>query len=614
MHYRMCFMIAVLAILTSIAIAQPPTLWTQTYGGTGSEQSFSVQQTQDGGYIITGYSMINWNYDVYLIKTDALGDTIWTRTFGGSGVEQGESVQQTDDGGYIIAGYTSSYGAGSMDVYLVKTDASGAEEWSQTFGGSSIDWAYSVKQIQDGGYIITGSTQSYGAGSHDVWLIKTDASGNQEWTQTFGGGAYDHGDSVQQTSDGGYIITGVTLSYGAGSYDFWLIKTDASGTEEWNSTFGGTEDDQGNSVDQTGDGGYIIAGHTTSYGAGDYDVYLVKTDASGTEEWSQTFGGWDMDIGQGVQQTSDGGYIIAGNTESYGAGSKDVYLVKTNASGSEEWSQAYGGWDEDQGYSVQQTADGGYITTGMTESYGAGNKDVYLIRLEGEVLPDLSVILTPYNPPIQIPASGGSFDFNIAVSNNGVNPETFDIWTMATLPNGGEFGPIINVPDFTAQAGWTANRDRTQAVPGGAPAGMYTYDAYVGVYPDEVWDEDHFNFEKLETGDGTFVTGWANDGEGFEEWLIEEMVEAPANFLMVNAYPNPFNPVTTIRFDLPEAAKVNLHVYDISGQQVVESTHGWWEAGTHQVTFDGSGLAAGIYVYQLQTSDFTASGKIVLMK
>jgi len=376
------------AFFVSAATAGPgDTLWTRLYGGTGSEQGYSVQQTQDGGYIITGYAMINWNYDVYLVKTDAQGDTTWTRTFGGTSVEQGEDVQQTSDGGYIIAGYTSSYGAGSMDFYLVKTDASGNQEWSQTYGGSALDWAFSVQQTQDGGFIVTGSTQSYGAGSHDIWLIKTDASGNQEWNRTFGGSEYDHGNSVLQTSDGGYIIAGVTLSYGAGSYDFWLIKTDASGTEEWNYTFGGTEDDQGNSVQQTVDGGYIIAGHTNSYGAGDYDVYLVKTDGSGIEEWSQTYGGSYMDIGESVWQTSDGGYILTGETKSYGAGSYDVYLVKTDASGTEEWSRAYGGWDDDKGYCIQQATDGGYITAGSTRSFGAGSADVWVLKIESEAEP-----------------------------------------------------------------------------------------------------------------------------------------------------------------------------------------------------------------------------------
>ncbi len=261
---------------------------------------------------------------------NSIPGTEWMKAFGGSSLDFGEVVQQTTDGGYIIAGATGSYGAGSRDVYLLKADASGNKEWEKTFGGSGWDFAYSVEQTMDGGYIIAGTTGSYGAGSYDVYLIKTDASENKEWEKTFGGSGWDNAYSVQQTTDGGYIIAGTTDSYGAGLEDVYLIKTDASGNKEWEKTIGGGSSDFAYSVQQTTGGGYIIAGATDSYGAGSRDVYLIKTDASGNEEWEKTIGGSSSDFADSVEQTTDGGYIIAGITDSYGAGGGDVYFVKVS--------------------------------------------------------------------------------------------------------------------------------------------------------------------------------------------------------------------------------------------------------------------------------------------
>jgi hypothetical protein len=330
----------------------------------------------------------------------------WNRTFGGADDDEGFSVQQTSDGGYIIAGYTESYGAGRDDVWLIKTDKNGTEEWTTTFGGADDDGGKSVQQTSDGGYIITGYTESYGAGRDDVWLIKTDKNGTEEWTTTFGGANDDEGREIRQTSDGGYIITGVTESYGAGCDDVWLIKTDKNGTEEWTKTFGGAYDDDGKEVQQTSDGGYIITGETESYGAGWKDVWVIKTDKYGNKEWDKTLSGFPLDRSESIQQTSDGGYIITGGRRHYG----DVWLIKTDKNGKEEWNKTFSGAGYDRGKSAQQTSDGGYIIIGYTESYGAGGSDVWLIKLAS---PEITVSV---NNPLTI-SGGENFTATVNIDN-----------------------------------------------------------------------------------------------------------------------------------------------------------------------------------------------------
>jgi len=355
----------------------------KTFGGSGDDAALSVQQTSDGGYIVTGltWSFGAGGYDVFLLKTDASGNLQWAKTFGGSDYDWAYSVQQTSDGGYIVAGFTESFGAGYDDVFLLKTDASGNLQWAKTFGGSFNDRAYSVQQTSDGGYIVAGYTSSLSTGSYDVFLLKTDASGNLQWAKTFGGSSGDVALSVRQTSDGGYIVAGVTGSFGAGGYDVFLLKTDASGNLQWAKTFGGSSDDAALSVQQTSDGGYIVAGYTSSFGAGYDDVFLLKTDSSGNLQWAKTFGGDTTDYAWSVQQTSDGGYIVAGGTYSFGAGNYDVFLLKTDVSGNLHWAKTFGGSSDDGALSVQQTSDGGYIAAGRTWSFGAGG-DVFFLNTD----------------------------------------------------------------------------------------------------------------------------------------------------------------------------------------------------------------------------------------
>jgi hypothetical protein len=681
-------------IVTAVAMAQPPdTLWTRTFGGGSEDIGNGVQHTTDGGYIVTGYT---YSYgagsaDVWLIKTDSLGNQQWNSTFGGSGSDVGQSVQQTNDGGYVIAGYTRSYGAGGSDVWLIKTDSNGDSLWTRTFGGSSYDYGYSVQQTSDGGYIIVGYTSSYGAGGYDVWLIKTDSDGDSLWTRTFGGSNSDEGYSVQQTNDGGYVITGWTNSYGAGSTDVWLIKTDSNGDSLWTRTFGGGDEDRGNRVQQTDDGGYVITGWTSSYGAGSYDVWLIKTESDGNCLWTRTFGQSYFDWGNCVQQTTDGGYIISGCIGAYSPGSANVWLIKTDPLGVQQWQRTFGGSGGEDGNSVQQTADGGYVIAGQTTSYGAGMYDVWLIRLAAE-LPLLSLSLdslnfnaevggtNPADQQFQITnAGGGSFDYtlsedipwlNAAPMSGGPVPPTDTVQVsvdISGLSEGDYFGDIIvtapgamgspdtvhvtlhieGVPEllvspdslaFNAVVGGVNPADQNFRIEN-IGGGSFDYTIFEditwlsaapmsgGPVPPTDTVQVSVDISGLSAGDyeGDIIVT-APGAQGSPDTVqVTLHIEAsdvqplrgneiPTQFALLPAFPNPFNLITRLTFEIPRAGKVTLNIYNVQGKKVSELYSGWCPAGTYHTTFDASDLPSGIYFCRMVSGNFTQVRKMFLLK
>jgi hypothetical protein len=378
-----------LILSASFLVARAPdTSWTKTFGGVNDDNGRWVQETDDGGYIITGITASSGagQNDAWLIKTDASGNLSWSKTYGGSNQDYGFTVQQTSTGDYVIGGQTSSFGAGGMDAWLITTDSQGNINRTNTYGTSMYELGYSAMQTMDGGYIISSQTLAHGAGQIDIWLIKTDSLGDTVWTKTYGGSDYDWCRFARQTRDSGYVILGQTQSFGAGDIDAYLIKTDAQGNTLWTKTYGGMATEYTHTMQQTTDGGYVIVVTSTLYSAGGYDAWLIKTDPSGDTLWTRTYGGSEQEEGYSVNQTSDGGYIITGYTASFGNGGFDVFVVRTNSFGDTLWTKTMGGPGDDIGYCVQETSDGGYIIVGRTDSYGAGEDDLWLIKLE----PDLS--------------------------------------------------------------------------------------------------------------------------------------------------------------------------------------------------------------------------------
>ncbi|MCK4347457.1 MAG: PQQ-like beta-propeller repeat protein, partial [Thermoplasmatales archaeon] len=392
--------------------------WNQTYGTIYTDTGYSVQQTSDGGYIIAGAKGTSTNSvggnDAYLIKTYSNGNEEWSKIYGGSSWDQARSVQQTSDGGYIIAGYTYSQGAGQSDVYLIKTYPDGTEEWSRTFGGSSYDEGYSVQQTSDGGYIITGRSLTYGG----IYLVKTYPDGTEKWSKTYKNNDIYIGYDVKQTLDGGYIIaSGSPFSKNpSGSRNrMYILKTNSLGDKEWDKFIWQAESGDATAILQIAEDSFIVAGFTTetvtdgiityetvddvylaklkvdhsSFGIGEINNGIYTNSPSVYVEWERTYGGTESDATYEVQQTSDGGYILVGTTSSFGAGKTDAFVVKTDSDGIEMWSKAIGGTDWDDAYSVKQTSDGGYIIAGSTESFGYGkgsdglyDGDVWLIKLK----------------------------------------------------------------------------------------------------------------------------------------------------------------------------------------------------------------------------------------
>ncbi len=469
-------------------------------------------------------------------------DTLWTKTYGGANDDYGYSVQQTTDGGYIIAGSSSSFTSFSDDIYIIKTDSLGDTVWTKIYGGEYLEVGNSVQQTSDGGYIITGLTTSFGAGSYDIYLLKTDPFGDTLWAKTYGGQRRDVGCSVQQTKDGDYIIAGYTESFGAGEKDVYLIKTDSVGNTLWTKTYGGKEDDYATSVQCTSDQGYIIVGNKGFYEAGSHYryVWLLKTDDKGDTLWTKTYSGIDYLIARSVQQTADGGYIIV-------ADGWHISLIKTDSLGDTLWTKTYSEGIESIGLSVQQTSDDGYIVAG-TINLPYVIYEVYLIKTD---------------------ASGDT------------------LWTKT-------YGGVDWGWDFGLSAQIT--RDGGYIV----VANTRSY----GAGGHDVW-----------------LLKIAPDTLGVQE---HRPVQTVTTILQVS--PNPFKNKTDIRYQIPsevdsrQYAVGSIRIYDIAGR-LVKSFSRLSSAIGHQssVTWDGTDnvsqkLPSGVYFLKFQAGDYKETKKLILLR
>lgn len=347
--------------------------WCNVFGGAGGDLAYSMVETVDGDFVLLGYtnSFGAGNNDFWLIKIDHNGNTVWNRTYGGPSFDQAYSLIITSDGGFALAGITDSFDADS-DFWLIKTDTEGNMQWNQTYEAGAYDCAYSLIEASDGGYVLAGHSSFI---LQNSWVIKTDPTGIMQWNKTYGQGEIQ---CLIETSDGGFAFV-------LGSQ---LFKIDVSGNVKWNQEYDGTV----YSLIEMPDGGYAMAGITNSAGAGLADFWLSRTDSYGNLTWSRTYGGSYDDIAYSLVATSDEGFALAGKTHSFDVGQGDFWLVKTDASGNQEWNQTYGGEGIDIVRSLVEVSAGGFALAGTTNSLGAGDNDFCFVKTDSYgIIPEFPV-------------------------------------------------------------------------------------------------------------------------------------------------------------------------------------------------------------------------------
>lgn len=351
--------------------------WARTYVGTAGGNAKSVIQSSDGGFVVVGSvrAIGQDNADAWALKVDANGDLMWSKSFGGAGSDEATAVTPTSDGGYIVVGTVGSLAAGRVDTdaWVLKLTSNGQIEWQRSYGGPSPDRAAAVQPTGDGGYIVAGVTSSFRATNTDAWVLKLDGVGNLTWQKTFGRGGYDGARSVQPTADGGYVVAGVLDDWRPYA---WVVRLDADGGVVWQRILRGPGSTDATSIRVTADGGYVVAGEILG------DAWVIKLDAGGSILWQKTYGGTRADRAPSIEPVSGGGYVLAGSTYSFGAGGTDVWVTKLDDSGEIVWQQTYGGAGGDEAGVVRPTSDGGFIVVGQTDSFGAGNVQAFVLKLD----------------------------------------------------------------------------------------------------------------------------------------------------------------------------------------------------------------------------------------
>ncbi|MBK7377892.1 MAG: T9SS type A sorting domain-containing protein [Ignavibacteriales bacterium] len=575
-------------------------LWKKNIGlNTTDDFGRAVVEASDGGIVVAGYtaSYGAGGLDVWLIKTDADGDTLWTKTYGGVGDDYAYSLKQTSDGGFVIGGATNSYGIGGLDYYLIKTNSLGDTLWTKAFGDISDDICYSIDLTADGGYALAG-VRTYNP-DEDVWIIKVDSMGNYQWDKIYGEEPEDdRGFDIKQTEDGSFIVSGSTgcnTGPSNANCDGWLIKIDSMGDTLWTRIFVGSDDsDYFESVSQTSDGGYIVTGtiaNPTSGVAG--DLWLLKTDSLGNVEWEKIYDyNNEYDIGYSVQQTIDGGYIVCGSGEwdiDYG------WIIRTNEFGDTLWTKLIESYTlsplanaDTYCQSVIQAQNGDYIIAG-SQTQISFQKEAMLLRISSDIVP---VELTSFTVTAQHNNVTLNWQTATETNNSGFEIERKQVGSPQSSVSNQDWNQIAFIPGF----GTTTEPKSYSFVDENLSAGKYQY-----------------RLKQIDF-DGSFE--YSN--------TIEAEISSPTEFSLEQNYPNPFNPTTKIKYTIPstplsfgEGLGVRLLVYDILGNEVATLVNEPQQPGTYEVEFNvgqAISLSSGVYYYQLRSGSFVETKKMLILK
>ncbi|RJP77403.1 MAG: T9SS C-terminal target domain-containing protein [Candidatus Zixiibacteriota bacterium] len=419
MRIVFAFLLAGIVLMAGAAMilaAEGDVLWTRTFGGPMDDDACALLPTPGGGFQLGGFTNSFGQFgDMWLVLTDAQGDSLWSHTYGGAEGERINALVACSDGGCLLVGETESYGAGDRDIWLVRTNGQGQALWTRTYGGVDFDQVAAGLATGDNGFLVAGTrgivvNQEY---DENLWLLKLNADGDTLWSRTYGGSYADWSSALIETPDAGYLLIGGTYSFGAGWNDAWILKLNSQGDSLWSRTYGGWNGDQIYGAVPTADGGFLLAGETDSFGAGDRDVWLVKINAQGDTIWTRTFGESMYDAARAVIATGNEHYLVGGFTQTAAAGSMQMWLIKIDAQGDSLWSRTVGGIGIDMAFALQQAPNGDYLLAGLTTSWGAGEGDMMLACIQG-----LPLAVDPGREPGTLQA------YRLSVSPNPFNPTT----------------------------------------------------------------------------------------------------------------------------------------------------------------------------------------------